>query len=578
MTLRRSDELLTMDGTVGGPTAVVRDLIAYRTGTNTNVYAITDKDNDGIVHLRSDASGDLRYIDNQFEEGENPLFYFRPDGLTDPSGGDVITLLSQPYLVVGGREVLFDDSEISTGSTFISIGAGGVLTINNFFDVDDTSTVSIETPEGVRTFSRNFFEIEDRGGDLDDRLFSGSLTTLGDFTRGILTLESNIADQYHVAGAINGGGFGTDDTPYFFYVKDTTFEINYVSYPFGGGVYGDTIEGSGTSKAKAPKDLEIVNVAGDAFLVTSSVKGGLKVYDVDDEGRFKPSISLKDERDSNNGEASFATDTIETFEIGNRGFIAAAGERMHVFEVGEDGSLFAMDGTSWRHGDIHDVEISIVQGKAQIFVATDDGVQTFVFTPDQAQDVRGTMQADVIRGDSRDNKIEGRGGADRLDGVGGDDELIGGGGQDELIGGRGNDRLHGGGDRDDLKGGRGNDRLFGDQSADLLIGGTGNDTLYGGGGGDELRDGTGRDVLFGGGGVDTFVMTQDNTLDTIRTWERRDKIDLTDYGRSLDFNDLRFEARPDGDVIVSIGRDQLELDAEFRISIDSIVANDFIFA
>jgi Ca2+-binding RTX toxin-like protein len=100
----------------------------------------------------------------------------------------------------------------------------------------------------------------------------------------------------------------------------------------------------------------------------------------------------------------------------------------------------------------------------------------------------------------------------------------------------------------------GNDRLFGHGGDDVLSGGAGDDTLYGGGeaiildgattyaedGNDTLDGGAGNDVLYGGGGKDTYVFSDDGSLDrVIDTLQGSDTIRL--QGMSLaDLSAVRF--------------------------------------
>ena len=110
---------------------------------------------------------------------------------------------------------------------------------------------------------------------------------------------------------------------------------------------------------------------------------------------------------------------------------------------------------------------------------------------DEPEDLNGTAQPDIIRGYE------------------GDDTISGGANPDHLFGRQGNDSL---------AGNDGDDVLQGGQNADTLLGGAGNDTLY------------------GNTGADTFILTPENSLDTIVDFE--DSTDNLRLPGNLSFEDL----------------------------------------
>ncbi|WP_155264808.1 beta strand repeat-containing protein, partial [Sphingomonas segetis] len=99
-----------------------------------------------------------------------------------------------------------------------------------------------------------------------------------------------------------------------------------------------------------------------------------------------------------------------------------------------------------------------------------------------------------------------------------------------VVGTNFNDTLNGSNLADELRGGGGNDSLNGNDGNDILKGDAGTDTLNGGAGNDTLIGGAGADTLTGGVGgtnVDTFVLTDAATFDTITDYESGEIIDIT---------------------------------------------------
>ncbi|TFZ00701.1 heme peroxidase [Ramlibacter henchirensis] len=188
-------------------------------------------------------------------------------------------------------------------------------------------------------------------------------------------------------------------------------------------------------------------------------------------------------------------------------------------------------------------------------------------------DAFGTQQVvsaqTAMIGDGLANSMTGTAGSDILLGLGGADTINGGLGNDVLEGGNGGDSLTGGAGNDIVEGNAGNDTLLatvGDGN-DILRGGggtdayslaataaganvnltansststeTGTDTLNaienvtGSQGGDTITDGVGTNVLTGGAGADTFVMTNDNTRDTINGLGGSNTIDYSASAANL---------------------------------------------
>jgi serralysin len=131
--------------------------------------------------------------------------------------------------------------------------------------------------------------------------------------------------------------------------------------------------------------------------------------------------------------------------------------------------------------------------------------------------------------------------------------LTGNDGNDSLMGRAGNDTLNGGNGLDSLDGGADNDILNGGNGADRLNGGAGNDTLNGGNDDDVLDGGAGNDTLNGGNGKDTYVFNDAGT-DTIVSFEKNEKIDLS--GLDVSLEDVTIYGNR---IVVELGADDLTI-------------------
>jgi len=107
-------------------------------------------------------------------------------------------------------------------------------------------------------------------------------------------------------------------------------------------------------------------------------------------------------------------------------------------------------------------------------------------------------------------------------------EILTGTAQPDLINGKGgNDTISGAAQPDNLFGDGGNDSLAGNDGDDVLQGGKDDDTLFGG---------AGNDTLSGNSGSDTFILSQDNSNDSIADFE--DGTDQIRLPSDISFSDL----------------------------------------
>ncbi|AOY80276.2 calcium-binding protein [Moorena producens JHB] len=161
-----------------------------------------------------------------------------------------------------------------------------------------------------------------------------------------------------------------------------------------------------------------------------------------------------------------------------------------------------------------------------------------------ADQLIGTIDADLINGFGGNDTIAGALGNDILFGGNGDDILRGdnnsrspdgkAGGDDIIYGGSGSDRIGGKSGNDSLYGGFGDDQLWGDAGDDLLSGGLGNDTLTG-------------DNFSNGSGSDTFVLEIGEGTDTITDFELG--TDFIGLGNGLSFGEVSITSDSNNSLI-----------------------------
>ncbi|MEY1557423.1 calcium-binding protein [Yoonia sp. R2331] len=577
---------------IGGVAGQVLLVESVQVGGRTYVYTETNSEIDGIGLYRLRNSGDLQYIGQELAIGDLPdFYYFRPEDLARPSGfGSYTDFFGQLTLVTYGRFDSLTEDTVDDGLQFFAIASDGTLSLSGVVPRDPGLDVTLEGYVPDAFDDGIFFQIVDMGGNTNDQLIFSVIDSATSLDTYSYTLQSSIADT----------AFAVDDDSrsLMFYVDDDGGQIRWVNVsPFTGSGQTGVLDGSGGLSAdKVAADLEVLRMGGDDFVISVSEKDGLRAFEYTN---FVSSVGLDGlfgKLSSQNGTKNWSTDIIETFSIGDRGFVVAGGDKLTVFELDDDGRFFNMNRKGNFDGSINDIDVVVRKGNGVITVATDDGVETFVFTPEQARDVNGTNSRDVISGDSRNNDFDGNGGNDilrggrgndslsgdagfdSLYGADGNDEIFGGDGNDFVSGGSGNDFVSGGDGFDKINGGSGNDRLFGGNTGDIIYGGSDNDLVAGGNGNDRLFDGKGVDVLVGGAGSDVFVMAQDGQVDTIRTWETRDRIDLRAFGKDLDFQDLDIRQRPDGNLNIFIEGEILVLDANNRLTVGSLQQDDFSFA
>ncbi|WP_251862382.1 calcium-binding protein [Clostridium sp. Marseille-Q2269] len=193
------------------------------------------------------------------------------------------------------------------------------------------------------------------------------------------------------------------------------------------------------------------------------------------------------------------------------------------------------------------INIDLLQNKLS-FKGTDNSIVNM-------ENIIGTNAADTIMGNDGSNNLEGRVGNDTLHGKGGKDFILGEAGEDNLFGEDGDDILQGGSGLDILNGGIGND---------VLKGGAGNDTLKGDEGNDTLFGGIGSDILEGGNGQDSFVLTKDFGIDTIKQYSSDDTILFDTTTGIMSLNNINFEKENDSLVLKQSALNKIVLEDFFK--------------
>lgn len=355
-------------------------------------------------------------------------------------------------------------------------------------------------------------------------------------------------------------------------------------------------------------DLETVEIGDRSFVIVSEVTGGtILVYEILASGR----LELVETERPGFGDNWGAPETLEVFEQDGNHYLAAGGYGSSIgfFQISNGGALIEVD--EFRPvtplGRTYDLEARDIDGNQFIFSSSQavDEVRSLRFVP-LDESITGNKRDNKRSGTAEDDQIYGRGGNDVLKGQDGDDLIEGGNGRDRVVGGGGEDNLFGGAKQDTLLGGVGDDFLFGDYGNDTLFGqagndyvnggvgddkvqgGTGNDRLFGGAGNDVLKggdgldvltDGTGFDQMTGGDGGDIFVFWKDGNRDVIKDYEDNvDRIDLTEFGRDLEFSDLSISQAGNNVKVNVMGEVILIKSADGQIFDYELSLGDFIFA
>ncbi|WP_107498404.1 M10 family metallopeptidase C-terminal domain-containing protein [Thalassobius sp. I31.1] len=265
----------------------------------------------------------------------------------------------------------------------------------------------------------------------------------------------------------------------------------------------DTVGAALELGINTPLAMELLEVGSASYvIVASALSNSLSVLRVEENGILNVTDHIIDTSHTRFQNAS----VIETFTIGDRGFVLAGG--------GDDGiSLFTIlpDGTLLHLESIADELNTTLENIASISaVVLGDEVQVFVTSGNEAGVTQFSLSAvnygDVIYGTALQDSITGTSGDD------------------------------------------------------LIYGGPGDDDIYGGDGADILYDGSGSDVLWGGAGADIFVFEADGVTDTIQDFEPGvDRLDLSHFnwlyyigqisyvveawGITLNFNDEQIHVR-----------------------------------
>jgi Ca2+-binding RTX toxin-like protein len=140
-------------------------------------------------------------------------------------------------------------------------------------------------------------------------------------------------------------------------------------------------------------------------------------------------------------------DAIDSFEVGNRGFVVAGGsdDGVTLLEVMPGGRLFNHGSLANHAGggleNITALKAAVMTGEVQVFAGSQTGdiTQLNIDTSNIGAAQLGTAASDTLTGTAAGDLLYGGAGDDQLNGGGGDDLLVGGGGTNRMNGGAGAD-------------------------------------------------------------------------------------------------------------------------------------------
>lgn len=267
-------------------------------------------------------------------------------------------------------------------------------------------------------------------------------------------------------------------------------------------------------------DLVGVEAAGvDYVTIAATNSSSLSVVRVNATGVMFVEDHITDTQNSR-----FANvDALDSFEIGNRGFVVAAGsdDGVSLLEVLPDGQLFHHDSLANHAGggleNVSALQAAVLGNQVQVFA--------------------GTQTGDIVQLDLDVSTL----GAAQV-------------------------------------GTQNNDTLMGTSADDLLFGDVGNDTLSGGNGDDLLVGGGGTDQMTGGAGADIFVFSKGSGQAQVTDFNvAEDHIDISDWGRLYHISSLEITSRSDG-ADISFRDQTLRLESHDNSALDMIALTDsFLF-
>jgi serralysin len=239
-----------------------------------------------------------------------------------------------------------------------------------------------------------------------------------------ITVEGS---NYLISGATGDGGL-------------STFAVN----TDGAATLIDTIGVKQGLWLSGLDDLVTVEAAGtDYVTIAATNSSSLSLVRVNPLGVMFVEDHINDDRDSR-----FANvDAIDSFEVGNRGFVVAGGsdDGVTLLEIMPDGQFFDHGSLANHAGggleNITALKAAAMDGEVQVFVGSQTGdiTQLNIDTSTMADAQLGTAAADTLTGTAADDLLYGGAGNDQLNGGNGDDLLVGGGGTDQMNGGAGAD-------------------------------------------------------------------------------------------------------------------------------------------
>lgn len=296
--------------------------------------------------------------------------------------------------------------------------------------------------------------------------------------------------------------------------------------------------------------LEHIRAGGRDYLMAVSAAGdGLHSFRLGDDG----SARLVDTLATSVGLGVNTPMLLSTLTLDGQAFVlvgAAGSSSISVIAVNADGHLRATDQVNddrdTRFQNISVLESIVVDGRAYVVAGgADDGLTLMTLLP------TGRLLHLQTIADDQDTALTNPSGLALAQengkivvytsGLVGDSYGASGLGRFII------DPAAGGMAGDVIQGTAGAETLTGGPGADLIIGQGGNDRLRGGAGDDIILDGAGSDRMWGGPGADIFVLSKDGANDTIEDFERGvDRIDMSAMGRFYTVDGLDFKSTKNG--------------------------------
>ncbi|HGG04143.1 MAG TPA: calcium-binding protein, partial [Aliiroseovarius sp.] len=330
---------------------------------------------------------------------------------------------------------------------------------------------------------------------------------------------------------------------------------------------------SATTYAADPYIMAGLNLNGtELIFVASQSEGGVSVYAMNSQGQ----LALRDSAGADDGIGINTPTTMLVVETGGTPMLllgAAGTDTITVFGVGASGNLTLLDqerdSLDTRFAGISVMESITIDDRIYVVAGgNDDGLTLFQLLPNGQ-----LMALDVIADTATIglNNVNGL----TLEVINGDLHAFVSSETEPGITDLTIDTASSG---SVYTGTSGANTLTGTALNDLLFGDGGNDTLDGGAGQDMLMDGAGQDTMTGGAGADLFILSADDSIDTILDFDiTQDRIDLSAWAMLYSVGQLSITELSDG-AMITYGNESLRLYSSDQspLNFDTFILNDLL--